>query len=243
MATRTNAREAVVGLLYAFAMGNERVFDFADEILNAKKIRNAQADFAKNLLNGVMAHLSQIDSIINVNLKSWELKRLGAIDKCILRLGVYEILKAEIDAPVAINEAIEIAKILGEENTGRFVNGVLDAVRKGEFDLEKGVEVALDSRESSADLGVDSDLSPKPANQKRFVKKSANLKSNQKSYKGANKKPFGARKATKSTNPKKRNDFSKSHKKATNRPTNKANQKSRANPKSANPQSKSKQKK
>ena len=93
MATRTHARQMAVELLYAFAMGNERIFDFADELLGAKKIRNAQADFAKSLFSGVVAHLAQIDSIINANLKSWEISRLGVIDKCILRLGVYEILK------------------------------------------------------------------------------------------------------------------------------------------------------
>ncbi|MGX3010991.1 transcription antitermination factor NusB [Helicobacter sp. 23-1044] len=152
MATRTHARQMVVELLYAFAMGNERIFDFADSLLSAKKIRNAQADFAKGLFGGVVAHLAQIDSIINANLKSWEISRLGVIDKCILRLGVYEILKGEIDAPVAINEAIEIAKILGSERTGGFVNGVLDAVRKGDFDLEKGVESVVDLSESSVDL-------------------------------------------------------------------------------------------
>ncbi len=145
MATRTHAREMVVELLYAYAMGNERIFDFADELLEAKKIRNAQADFAKGLFNGVVAHLQKIDSIIEANLKSWELSRLGVIDKCILRLGVYEILKGDIDAPVAINEAIEIAKILGAENTGKFVNGVLDAISKGGFDLTKGVESAKNS--------------------------------------------------------------------------------------------------
>ncbi|MGX2981993.1 transcription antitermination factor NusB [Helicobacter sp. 23-1045] len=146
MATRTHARQMVVELLYALSMGNERIFDFADSLLSAKKIRNTQADFAKGLFSGVVAHLAQIDSIINANLKSWELKRLGAIDKCILRLGVYEILKGEIDAPVAINEAIEIAKILGDERTGGFVNGVLDAVRKGDFDLEKGVESVVEPK-------------------------------------------------------------------------------------------------
>ena len=111
MATRTHAREAVVELLYAYAMGNERIFDFADKLLGAKKIRNAQADFAKGLFKGVVANLAKIDNAISANLQSWEISRLGVIDKCILRLGVYEILKGEIDAPVAINEAIEIAKI------------------------------------------------------------------------------------------------------------------------------------
>ena len=176
MATRTHAREAVVELLYAYAMGNERIFDFADKLLGAKKIRNAQADFAKGLFKGVGANLAKIDNAISANLQSWEISRLGVIDKCILRLGVYEILKGEIDAPVAINEAIEIAKILGAERTGGFVNGVLDAVSKGDFDLTKGVENMADSREVSVDLAnpAKSKNVKSGANQKRFTKKGAN---------------------------------------------------------------------
>lgn len=170
MATRTHAREAVVGLLYAYSMGNERIFDFVDELLGAKKIRNAQADFAKDLFKGVVANLAQIDSAISANLQSWEISRLGVIDKCILRLGVYEILKGEIDAPVAINEAIEIAKILGAERTGGFVNGVLDAVSKGKNVNAKKV--------------VNDKKATNPANPKKSAnldaKSGANLKRNTK---------------------------------------------------------------
>ena len=79
---------------------------------------------------------------------------------------------------MAINEAIEIAKILGAERTGGFVNGVLDAVRKGDFDLEKGVESVVDSSESSVDLDstnrAKSKNIKKGTNQKRFTKKGAN---------------------------------------------------------------------
>lgn len=170
MATRTHAREAVVGLLYAYSMGNERIFDFVDELLGAKKIRNTQADFAKDLFKGVVANLAQIDSAISANLQSWEISRLGVIDKCILRLGVYEILKGEIDAPVAINEAIEIAKILGAERTGGFVNGVLDAVSKGKNVNAKKV--------------VNDKKATNPANPKKSAnlgtKSGANLKRNTK---------------------------------------------------------------
>lgn len=170
MATRTHAREAVVELLYAYSMGNERIFNFVDELLGAKKIRNAQADFAKGLFKGVVANLEQIDSAISANLQSWEISRLGVIDKCILRLGVYEILKGEIDAPVAINEAIEIAKILGAERTGGFVNGVLDAVSKGKNVNAKKV--------------VNDKKATNPANPKKSAnlgtKSGANLKRNTK---------------------------------------------------------------
>lgn len=174
MATRTHAREAVVELLYAYAMGNERIFDFVDELLGAKKIRNAQADFAKGLFKGVVANLAKIDNAISANLQSWEISRLGVIDKCILRLGVYEILKGEIDAPVAINEAIEIAKILGAERTGGFVNGVLDAVSKGDFDLTKGVENMADSHKVRLDLANSAKNKNIKSSAKRFTKKGAN---------------------------------------------------------------------
>ena len=221
MATRTQAREMVVELLYAYAMGNERIFDFADELLGAKKIRNAQADFAKGLFKGIVAHLQNIESIIEANLKSWELSRLGVIDKCILRLGVYEILKGEIDAPVAINEAIEIAKILGAENTGKFVNGVLDAIRKGEFDLTKGVEVVKDNKNAESshichserseesqknNKNRDSSLRATRSAQNDNLLKSQNLqKKSQNSLPRFAKGKFGNNKPTnrtKSTNPK-----------------------------------------
>lgn len=204
MATRTHAREAVVELLYAYTMGNERIFDFVDELLGAKKIRNTQADFAKDLFKGVVANLAQIDNAISANLQSWEISRLGVIDKCILRLGVYEILKGEIDAPVAINEAIEIAKILGAERTVGFVNGVLDAVSKGDFDLTKGVENMADSREVSLDLAnpAKSKNVKSGANQKRFTKKSANCP-----HKVIARKSAGLTKQSKSRNSKSKTKF------------------------------------
>lgn len=184
MATRTQAREMVVELLYAYTMGNERIFDFVDELLRAKKIRNAQADFAKDLLNGVMVHLQNIDNIIATNLKSWEIKRLGVIDKCILRLGVYEILNGKIDAPIVINEAIEIAKILGAEHTGKFVNGVLDAINKGNFDLINGVEITLNSNESILVSNV------KQTNQKKNINLNKSHTTNRINQKNAKPKKY-----------------------------------------------------
>lgn len=130
MATRTHAREMVVELLYAYAMGNSDIAKFKDELLEQKKIRNAQKDFANSLFSGVIEHLMDIDEKIKSSLKRWDFDRLGVIDRCILRLGAYEILYTATDAPVIINEAIEISKILGDDNTPKFVNGVLDAINK-----------------------------------------------------------------------------------------------------------------
>ena len=114
MATRHQVRQAVVSLLYAREMGSEMV-EFPNEFLEEKKIRNKQKDFTNELFNGILTQLSKIDEI-------------GIIEREILRLGVYEICFTNTDKAVAINEAVELAKEMANENTTRLINGVLDKI-------------------------------------------------------------------------------------------------------------------
>lgn len=130
MATRTHAREAVVELLYAYSVGNYDIRKYAKELLNKKKIKNNQEKFALNLFDGIVNNLETIDKLVESNLKSWEFSKLGVIDKCIIRLGIYEAIYNKLEPPIIINEAIEVAKILGGDNTPRFVNGLLDGIIK-----------------------------------------------------------------------------------------------------------------
>jgi len=130
MATRHQARMAVVSLLYAYDLGNQTIADFSDEILEEKKIRNKQRDFALDLFKGVTEHLAQIDEAIVKHLKDWDFDRLGSIERATLRLGGYEIMFGELDSAVIINEAIEVAKAFGSEQSPKFINGVLDAISK-----------------------------------------------------------------------------------------------------------------
>ncbi len=130
MATRHHARMAVVSLLYAFDLGNKSIADVSDEILEDKKIRNKQKEFAMVLFRGVMDHLEQIDTAIIKNLKEWDFGRLGSIERATLRLGAYEIMFSSLDAAVVINEAIEVSKAFGTEQSPKFINGVLDAISK-----------------------------------------------------------------------------------------------------------------
>ena len=98
--------------------------------MQQRKIKNAQLEFALNLFDGIIANLKTIDDVIMASIKSWDYSRVGVIDKCIIRLGVYEIMFSRLDIAIIINEALEISKILGSENTSRFVNGILDAIGK-----------------------------------------------------------------------------------------------------------------
>jgi N utilization substance protein B len=89
------------------------------------------AEFAKRLLSGVLAHLPELDRIIAGKAKEWRLDRLANVDRNILRLGVYELAFGhEVPASVAINEAVELAKVYGGPESGRFINGVLGQVAR-----------------------------------------------------------------------------------------------------------------
>lgn len=130
MATRTQARESVIGLLYAYDLGNEGIVKFVDEILEDKKIRNKQKEFALNLFNGVVNNLARIDEEIISHLNQGTLADIGSVEKSILRLAVYEIQFAELEKAIIINEAIELSKKLASDGAPKFMNGLLDKVNK-----------------------------------------------------------------------------------------------------------------
>ena len=130
MATRHQSRESVITLLYAKDVGNENIDKFVDEILEDKKIRNQQKEFARSLFNGVVENLETIDAELDNHLKEYKISSIGHIERAILRLGTYEILKTDLDDAVIINESIELCKSLASDTAPKFINGVLDAVRK-----------------------------------------------------------------------------------------------------------------
>ncbi|HIP02746.1 MAG TPA: transcription antitermination factor NusB [Campylobacterales bacterium] len=130
MATRHQSRESVITLLYAKDIGNENIDKFVDEILEDKKIRNQQKEFARSLFNGVIENLETIDAELDNHLKEYKIASIGHIERAILRLGAYEILKTDLDEAVIINESIELCKSLASDTAPKFINGVLDAVTK-----------------------------------------------------------------------------------------------------------------
>ncbi|MEA3288832.1 MAG: transcription antitermination factor NusB [Campylobacterota bacterium] len=130
MATRTQARESVVGLLYAYDLGNEAIAKFSDVILEDKKIRNKQKDFALTLFNGTIDNLEKIDEEITSHLSKRDITDVGSVEKAILRLSIYEIFFSGLDKPIIINEAIELSKRLASDNAPKFINGVLDSINR-----------------------------------------------------------------------------------------------------------------
>ncbi len=89
------------------------------------------ATFVYKLIEGVMAHLAELDLVIGKAAPQWPLEQIAAVDRSVLRLGLFELLfgnREEVPPKVAINESIELAKSFGGESSGKFVNGVLGTV-------------------------------------------------------------------------------------------------------------------
>lgn len=86
-------------------------------------------EFVHDVVSGVMSHAKEIDAIITPAAPEWPVDQIAKIDKIVLRIGVYELLiKKEVPPKVAINEAVELAKGFGGENSSKFVNGVLGTI-------------------------------------------------------------------------------------------------------------------
>lgn len=133
MASRQLARSIVLQSLYEW--------DFSAEKNDLVKIveRNFaefgpgldEVDFTWRIVHGVIEHKKEIDDLIKKAAPDWPLDKISIIDRNALRIGLYELLyadKKEVPSPVAINEAIELAKGYGGANSGKFINGVLGSI-------------------------------------------------------------------------------------------------------------------
>jgi len=138
MGHRRKAREYALQGLYM----HETVGISADDLAGLgwveKEIPGDIRDFAIDLIRGSIEHLEEIDSLIVKHLKNWKLERLDIIDKAILRISIYSMLHLR-DVPdiVTIDEAIELGKMYGGENSGQFINGILDAIRISDLQHEE----------------------------------------------------------------------------------------------------------
>lgn len=136
MANRHLSRSIVLQTLFEWDLNDIDKKEIAD-VLNRNVEEFApnktDAPFIEKLLDGVLQKQTEIDQVIEKAAPDWPIDRISPVDRNILRLGLFELLfadRSEVPAKVAINEAIELAKQFGGENSSRFVNGVLGAVYK-----------------------------------------------------------------------------------------------------------------
>ena len=125
---RRIVRERVLQVLYAYEMSKENL-EFLEKEIIVDIPDKIDEDFAHDLINRVLIHCNDFDKMIKQRVNNWEMNRIALIDKILLRMGICELLYfPDIPPKVSINEVIEIAKVFSTAGSGKFINGILDAV-------------------------------------------------------------------------------------------------------------------
>ncbi len=127
--SRRRARELAFLILFQVDLGHTPWEEALQRTLVEEEISEAERVFLEEVVSGAMDKLQEVDKILTRYSVDWPLSRMACTDRNILRLAVYELLyQSKIPVGVSVNEAVELAKKYGEEDSGKFVNGILGTI-------------------------------------------------------------------------------------------------------------------
>ena len=179
--TRRHARELALQILFQWDFHGLTECG-PEQFRSQRQVSTHVREFAGQLVTGVQTHHGELDDLITAHAKNWTIDRMPLVDRNILRQAIYELIWVpDVPAKVTVNEAIELTRCFADEETGRFVNGVLDHIIKTDPRLDlKRMALALEqeplSRERAkldpnvektlAEEGVAADASARPKRKK-----------------------------------------------------------------------------
>jgi len=130
MGTRRQARELAMQALFYMDMQNNASLQMLDSFCDNFRPPKKAHPFFLTLVNGVLETISEIDILIERFSKNWKINRMSGVDRNVMRIAVYEMLYCEdIPPKVSINEAVDVGKKFGTEESGAFINGIMDSIR------------------------------------------------------------------------------------------------------------------
>lgn len=130
MKKRSRGRELALQLLYQIDLRGPEALDLADEFLKSEEGDREARAFAIRLVRGAHDHVDELNQVIQSVAQNWDISRMAVIDRNVLRLAAFELLHCnDIPPKVAINEAIELGKRYSTQNSGAFINGILDKIK------------------------------------------------------------------------------------------------------------------
>ena len=133
---RRAARESALQILYGVESQGGRAPSYTQELIETFFIHfgnrlATDAEFLELLLKGTLENLGAVDELISKKSENWKIERMTIVDRNILRVALYEVMNMdEIPCSVTINEAVEVAKRFGTEESGAFINAILDQIQK-----------------------------------------------------------------------------------------------------------------
>ena len=124
---RSELRKKIMTILYQINIYEKNKIKFdVDSVI--KEVCEIDNEFVKDMVYGVITYKNDIDELANKYLNNWTIDRLGNTDQAILRMGIYEIVYTDTPEVVAINEAIELAKLYSDDDVKNMINGVMDKI-------------------------------------------------------------------------------------------------------------------
>ena len=131
MRKRTKSRELALQILYQINLTGDKLDNSLDNFWREHRTSPQIKQFALELVTGTMTNLDKIDQTISKCSENWQIERMAVVERNVLRIACYELLFMEdIPPKVSINEAINIAKKFATPQSGRFVNGILDKIKR-----------------------------------------------------------------------------------------------------------------
>ena len=140
MKTRRRARRVTLETLYEYDIVSHDPDEVLEQRLETSPMERAGVEFAQQLIHGVIAYQEQMDTLIARFAPEWPLDQMAVIDRNVLRIAIYEFLATdETPVKVAINEAVELAKVYGSDSAPRFINGVLGTLADHQEELRREI--------------------------------------------------------------------------------------------------------
>lgn len=128
---RRTARELGLKVLFARDLGKVEPYTMLEQLAEEENSGDNAKNFSRYLIEGVILNQEQLDRTIKEYAIEWDLDRMAAVDRNIMRLALYEMFYSpDVPKAVAVNEAVELAKLYGSEDSARFINGILGKVIK-----------------------------------------------------------------------------------------------------------------
>ena len=140
MGKRRRSRELAIKVLFHLEYSRDDPAEAIDLVCKNFGFSEDIKPFAQGLVLGVYDRLNELDTIISETSRNWRLERIAKVDRCILRLAAFELLhRNDIPPKVSINEAVDLGKKFGSEESGAFINGILDKIYNTLISTEKSV--------------------------------------------------------------------------------------------------------
>jgi len=147
MGARHNAREWAVQFLFQREFTTDEMEKALEEFWSERDASEKMKKFAQKLIWGVEEHKHDMDKQLKVYAEHWDINRMGIVDRTVIRVALYEMVHCpDVPPVVAINEAVEIAKDLSSNESGRFVNGILDRALR---DIDRPAREAMKKKKTS----------------------------------------------------------------------------------------------